>query len=117
VGRLPRCANRACGTVRVPLDWARPSGPTITLGVARRTADQPTRRVGALFVNPGGPGGSGVEITKFTDFFFSPALRARFDIIGVDPRGVGTSTPVRCSVPLYPAGVTLFPGPNSSSGA
>lgn len=98
-----------CATVRVPLDWARPHGPQIDLAVARHPAGDPGHRVGAVFVNPGGPGGSGVELALFAEQVFTPQLNARFDIIGIDPRGVGASTPVRCGVELSPPGYTLFP--------
>jgi pimeloyl-ACP methyl ester carboxylesterase len=98
-----------CATVRVPLDWARPGGASIDLGLARHRAGDPAHRVGTLFVNPGGPGGSGVEITKFAELVFTPQLNARFDIVGIDPRGVGASTPVKCGVELSPPGYTLFP--------
>jgi pimeloyl-ACP methyl ester carboxylesterase len=98
-----------CGTVRAPLDYAHPGGASITLGLARHKASDPAHRVGTLFVNPGGPGGSGVEIAEFAELVFSPQLNARFDIVGIDPRGVGASTPVRCAVELNPPGYTLFP--------
>ena len=51
-----------CGSLQVPLDWARPHGPKISLAVARNPVDDPAQRVGALFVNPGGPGGPGVVL-------------------------------------------------------
>jgi pimeloyl-ACP methyl ester carboxylesterase len=79
------------------------------VAVARRPAAGPGPSLGPLFINPGGPGGSGVEIAKFANRLFSAELLARFDIIGVDPRGVGGSTPVRCSGSVYPPGYTLFP--------
>jgi pimeloyl-ACP methyl ester carboxylesterase len=98
-----------CGSVRVPLDWARPHGPQISVGVARHAATDPAHRVGSLFVNPGGPGGSGTQIAEFADLVFSAQLNSRFDIVGVDPRGVGDSTPVSCGAELNPPGYTLFP--------
>lgn len=98
-----------CGTVRVPLDWARPRGEKITLALARHPATDPAHRIGALFVNPGGPGGGGVQIATAADLIFSPELVARFDIVGVDPRGIAGSTPVSCRVPEQRPGFTLFP--------
>jgi pimeloyl-ACP methyl ester carboxylesterase len=98
-----------CGTLRVPLDWARPRGEKITLAIARRPASDPAHRVGALFVNPGGPGGGGVEIATNADLIFSPALVSRFDVVGVDPRGIAGSTPVTCRIPPSEPGYTLFP--------
>lgn len=80
-----------CARVLVPLDYAQPDGTAITLLVAKRPATTPTR-IGTLFVNPGGPGGSGAN---FVNGFRSPGLSG-FDVIGWDPRGVGGSTPVTC---------------------
>jgi pimeloyl-ACP methyl ester carboxylesterase len=106
------CADQPtvdCGTLRVPLDWKRPGAAKVGLGLARHVARDPAHRVGTVFVNPGGPGGSGVEITKFADLVFTPQLNARFDIVGIDPRGVAASTPVTCTTELSPPGYTLFP--------
>ena len=98
-----------CGTLRVPLDWARPRGEKITLAVARHPATDPAHRIGALFVNPGGPGGGGVEIATLAELIFSPELVSRFDVVGVDPRGIAGSTPVSCRIPDPQPGYTLFP--------
>ena len=99
-----------CGSIRLPVDWAKPAGPKLTVRMARRPADDPSMRIGTLFFQPGGPGDGGISyVTEAADLVFSPALRARFDIIGVDPRGFGESTPVSCGVPLTVPGVTLFP--------
>lgn len=102
-----------CGTMRVPVDWAKPRGPQITLTVARRPAGDPRHRIGTLFYNPGGPGDGGVKYILGADSFFSgvfsDTLKARFDLVAMDPRGVGDSTPVHCGVPVVVPGVTLFP--------
>jgi pimeloyl-ACP methyl ester carboxylesterase len=92
-----------CATLRVPVDWAHPYGPAVALAVARRPATDPARRIGTLVVNPGGPGGSGVDFALGARDFFSAALRARFDIVGFDPRGVGRSAPVVCAQALVDA--------------
>lgn len=108
----PCPANAAvqCGQVSVPIDWARPDGERTLVGVARRPADDPSHRVGTLFFNPGGPGYTGVDtLTDAAELVYSATLLARFDIVVVDPRGVGTSTPVHCEVPILAPGVTLFP--------
>jgi pimeloyl-ACP methyl ester carboxylesterase len=86
-----------CATLTVPVDWHDPSGPTIGLAVARRAATDPTARIGSLMINPGGPGGSGVDFAINGTTFFSDELRSRFDLIGFDPRGVRRSHPVLCS--------------------
>ncbi|WP_223837493.1 alpha/beta hydrolase [Streptomyces venezuelae] len=85
-----------CATARVPLDHAAPAGRTIDLAVVRREATDPARRVGTLFINPGGPGGPGtVQVPQNYDAI--PAeLRQRFDIVSWDPRGIGNSTAVNC---------------------
>ncbi len=98
-----------CGRLRVPLDWAALHGRTIGLAVARRPADHPRRRVGTLFFNPGGPGDGGVQYVVQAARVFSPARLARFDLVALDPRGVGASTPIRCGLPVFPAHLTLFP--------
>jgi pimeloyl-ACP methyl ester carboxylesterase len=83
-----------CATLTVPVDWSAPEGPRVDLAVARRKATDPSRRIGVLMVNPGGPGGSAAQYAK--DVPFSPEILARFDIVGFDPRGVGKSNPVLC---------------------
>lgn len=86
-----------CGKLKVPLDYAAPSGKTIEIAVIRDRADNRNQRIGSLLYNPGGPGGSGVEtVRKASRRQFSDRLRARFDIVGFDPRGVGRSTAVHC---------------------
>jgi pimeloyl-ACP methyl ester carboxylesterase len=106
---LPRLQ---CATLAVPLDWARPGGDRIGIALVRRPADDPAHRVGSLLVNPGGPGGSGVQIVKAQEVLpdlFPAALARRFDLIGFDPRGVGESTPVHCGLPVFDPAVSQFP--------
>jgi pimeloyl-ACP methyl ester carboxylesterase len=98
-----------CGTLRVPVDWSHPTGPKLSVAVARRPATDPAHRVGTLFFNPGGPGDGGVKYVMAAETFFSDTLRARFDIVSVDPRGVGDSTPIRCGVPALTPEYTFFP--------
>ncbi len=85
-----------CARLAVPLDYTDPSGGDITLSVIRLRAEKPSARIGSLVLNPGGPGGSGVDYARAARAVTSDALRARYDIVGFDPRGVGTSTPIRC---------------------
>jgi pimeloyl-ACP methyl ester carboxylesterase len=80
-----------CTTVRVPLSYRHPRGPSIELALGKLPAANPARRIGSLFWNPGGPGGSGRIPPPFSD-----ALHDRFDIIGFDPRGIAASTPLKC---------------------
>jgi pimeloyl-ACP methyl ester carboxylesterase len=105
----PGSAVTQCGILRVPADWSHPNGPKINVAVARRPADDPAHRIGTLFFNPGGPGDGGVKYVIAADTFFSDTLRARFDIVSVDPRGVGDSTPITCGVPALTPETTFFP--------
>jgi len=91
-----KAPNTQCGTLRVPIDWSRPQGPQVSLAVARRPAADPARRVGTLFYNPGGPGDGAAKYIADAETFFSPTLRARFDLVGMDPRGVEGSNQIRC---------------------
>jgi pimeloyl-ACP methyl ester carboxylesterase len=81
--------------VAVPVDYDQPATGTMDVAVIRRPAGDPSRRIGTLLMNPGGPGASGVRRVR-RGFTLSPEVAARFDIVGFDPRGVGDSTPVRC---------------------
>ncbi|WP_126382613.1 alpha/beta fold hydrolase [Actinomyces howellii] len=85
-----------CATLTVPLDYSDPSGQTITVALKRLPASDGHAENGSLFLNPGGPGGSGLSyLTEVTPFL--PAdLLASYDVIGFDPRGVGASTPITC---------------------
>jgi pimeloyl-ACP methyl ester carboxylesterase len=85
-----------CAAVPVPLDHDQPGGASILLSLIRLPASDPDQRIGSLLVNPGGPGGSGVDLVQFGAEFFPPEIRARFDLVGFDPRGVARSTPLRC---------------------
>ena len=85
-----------CATAKVPLDYDQPAGPTIDVALNRHRATDPGHRVGSLFLNPGGPGGSGENFLPEALTAIDPSLPARFDLIGVDPRGTSRSAPVRC---------------------
>jgi pimeloyl-ACP methyl ester carboxylesterase len=85
-----------CAVVPVPLDHDDPGGASILLSLIRLPATDPAGRIGSLLLNPGGPGGSGVDLVLSIGEFLPQELRARFDIVGFDPRGVARSTPVRC---------------------
>jgi pimeloyl-ACP methyl ester carboxylesterase len=83
-----------CATLTVLLDQAKPDLGTIGLAVTRHPATGD--RIGALVVNPGGPGASAVDYVKDAYSQFPSAIRDRFDIVAFDPRGVGHTSPVRC---------------------
>jgi pimeloyl-ACP methyl ester carboxylesterase len=88
--------NHQCATVEVPVDYANPGGDRFTLAVRKAPATDPAKRLGSLLINPGGPGASGVQYAQLSSFAFTPKLRAAYDIVGFDPRGIGQSSPVRC---------------------
>ena len=82
-----------CARLLVPFDYARPSWRRFSLPVIKLPAAEESRRIGALVVNPGGPGGSGVQYALGARSEFPAAALARFDIVGFDPRGVAASQP------------------------
>lgn len=94
-----------CGTLKVPLDWARPNGEKITLALTRAKATDTQNRLGAVLMNPGGPGEAALGLVNYA--YLSERVRARFDTVAMDPRGVGGSTPVKC--PTAWTGTTLHP--------
>jgi pimeloyl-ACP methyl ester carboxylesterase len=100
-----------CGSLVVPLDYAHPDGPTISIAVARHPAEEPAARIGSLVIDPGGPGVSGVNDMTNELNVLTPQLLDDFDIVMFDPRGVQRSDPVTCgsatgSAPSDPAPVT-----------
>lgn len=96
------CGRTECATLVVPIDHDVPDGPTIDLAVLRVLARRPAQRIGSLVLNPGGPGGSGVDMARFARDWLPEELLDRFDIVGFDPRGVGQSTAVDCVDNLDP---------------
>ena len=95
-----------CATARVPLDYRRPGGRKIKLRLARLPARDPARRIGSLFVNPGGPGGSGIDFLRDAGKSDLAPLNARFDLVAWDPRGVGQSAGrVDCAVDQEKLGI------------
>jgi pimeloyl-ACP methyl ester carboxylesterase len=97
-----------CATVTVPLDWSKPRGATIGIAIARQKATDPSARIGSILVDPGGPGGSGVEWVK-SGPIFSAEVHRRFDVVGFDPRGVGGSHPVLCGSDIETEQVPAVP--------
>lgn len=87
------CGNVQCATLEVPLDRAHPGGAKVPLALVRKPATG--KRVGVLFTNPGGPGGSGVDFLS-GGTPFGKNIRSAFDIVSWDPRGIGRSDPVQC---------------------
>ncbi len=106
-------AGAECSTLAVPLNHDRPRAGSISVALARLPALDPSKRIGTLVLNPGGPGGSGVGAIAYDPTLASlpelATVRERFDIVGFDPRGVGASTPVVCPTPLHDPTIDLFP--------
>ena len=99
-----------CTTVTVPRDYGRRHGEKWKLAVARSPATDQANRIGALFFNFGGPGGPAVEYLEAYGTELLPALNTRFDIIAMDPRGVGRSSPsIDCAVNQEELGIYSQP--------
>ena len=90
-----------CSFLEVPLDYAQPNGQTVKVGLLRRPASDRAHRIGSLVINPGGPGESGMSTAaNLVNQVTNNDLGRRFDFVGFDPRGVGSSKPpVLCRTP------------------
>lgn len=101
-----------CGQISVPSDWSRPDDSAKTkVHVARLKASDPEKRVGTLFFNPGGPGENATGYLlnkKAREGYFPAALRVKYDIVAVEPRGTGRNPGLKCPTPVD-ATVTEFP--------
>jgi pimeloyl-ACP methyl ester carboxylesterase len=95
-----------CTRALVPLDYDDPEGETTRIFMSRLPAADQDNKIGTLFINPGGPGGPSSFYPEFFADLLGPAVSARFDVVGIDPRGIGRSTAVRCQSsrpqPRYP---------------
>lgn len=102
-----------CATFSVPIDWDEPYGDHFDLGLVKLPAvpSNSTPKVGYLFVNPGGPGGSATEIVAgaAAGLLKADPLFASFDLIGLDPRGVGMSHQIKCDPKIYAERVSFWP--------
>ena len=85
-----------CGTVTVPMDYEHPDGRTITIALKKLPASDSNAEHGSLFFNPGGPGASGIQTLETLATALPEELRAAYDVVGFDPRGIGQSTPITC---------------------
>ena len=84
-----------CATLAVPIDYKKLSTGTFEIALLKYEA-RTSKKLGSLIVNPGGPGGSGVNYAYAAEYIFSSAILDRYDIVGFDPRGVSRSAPIRC---------------------
>lgn len=118
VEELPRPVG--CASLRVPLDYARPDGPQISLTVSRipATGRGDAVRQGALVYNPGGPGASGMFFPLLGGGPAWSRIAAAYDLVGYAPRGVGRSAPLSCQDPGErphgPTQVPAVPSPRTS---
>lgn len=91
------CGERLeCATVPVPLDWSDPGGEQINLAVIKQLASKPDQRIGTMFLNPGGPGDTGIGLIRGGGDDIDKWGDGRFDLIAWDPRGTHASSPVKC---------------------
>ncbi|WP_073482102.1 alpha/beta fold hydrolase [Streptoalloteichus hindustanus] len=88
-------ATLECATISVPLDYRAPDGERIAVTISRKKAADQANRRGVLLLNPGGPGGSGLQ---WPDILGKTPVGKVYDLIGFDPRGVGKSTALLCEV-------------------
>jgi pimeloyl-ACP methyl ester carboxylesterase len=88
-----------CAELRVPIDYDDLSVGTFRISVLRAPAREQDNRLGSIVVNPGGPGGSGVDYAYNADYIFSPDITDVYDVVGFDPRGVAESEPINCFTP------------------
>ncbi|MFD5201908.1 alpha/beta hydrolase [Streptomyces sp. NPDC058375] len=95
----PVPAGQQCATLRVPLDYRAPGGRTVDLAVTRLRTDRPEARRGTLLVLAGGPGGSGVQRLAQKGEALRAATEGAYDLVSLDPRGVGGSTRAGCGIP------------------
>ena len=96
--QAPGQRSLRCGTLPVPLNYRQPAGRKITLALSEIPATAPpAEQQGVLLVNPGGPGGSAVGyLQSYAGVGYPADVRARYDMVAVDPRGVARSEPVEC---------------------
>jgi pimeloyl-ACP methyl ester carboxylesterase len=87
--------NYQCTDLLVPIDYTELKTGTFNISVLKYPTTG-AKRLGSLIVNPGGPGGSGVDYAYAAEYLFSPAILGAYDIVGFDPRGVGRSEPIIC---------------------
>lgn len=89
------CGDLQCGTLTVPVDYAKPQGGSIRLALKRQRSTSGSR-AGSLVINPGGPGASGVDMVTWFPQQLAGRVTRHYDIVGFDPRGVAGSSPIQC---------------------
>ncbi|MCT9082587.1 alpha/beta hydrolase [Streptomyces fulvoviolaceus] len=87
-----------CAHITVPLDYNRPTGPTLRLKISHIRTSTPGRRHGVLLSDPGGPGAPGLDEPLRMKADLSKIVKERYDLVGFDPRGLATSSPLHCGL-------------------
>ncbi len=83
-----------CAMLSVPLNYADPGGRHITLALDMVPATAPrSQQQGIMLVNPGGPGASGLPWAPALAQGLTRDVARDYDMVGFDPRGVGSSVP------------------------
>ncbi len=109
------CGEHRCTTIEVPIDYDDPEGDTLELAVRRVPATGDGGKV--IFANPGGPGGSAQDFVGYLASRLPGDLRRTHDVVGIDPRGVGESTPLRClSDAEFDEFIDTDPDPDDAAG-
>lgn len=103
----PAQAGYQCGRVTVPLNYSDPNAGTVSLPLIRRPVRGGRISSGALFLNPGGPGESAVDILPVLAGLLPPQVSDHFDLVSFDERGTGTAGPLECGP--SPAQVSATP--------
>ncbi|MET7339387.1 alpha/beta fold hydrolase [Nonomuraea sp. NPDC005650] len=99
-----------CATIKVPIDYAKPEEGSLDLAIGRLKALNPAKRAGVLIVHPGGPGASGINPFILRNAIpAESALRQNFDLVSLDPRGVGRSNPVQCDLDVVEQAPATYP--------
>ena len=105
-----------CATVRAPLDYRKPKGERLTVTISRIPAASAAARRGVLLTNPGGPGERGLDHPGKLTLVMPAEVLDRYDLVGMDPRGVGESSPISCGIdPATTSDLALpYPAPDGS---
>ena len=92
-----KCGKLECSTLKVPVDYSQPDGEQVGIAVSRHRASDPSKRIGSLVLNFGGPGDAGSSTLADFVTSYPQEIRDRYDLVSFDPRGVGKSRPVECT--------------------